>query len=111
MNNAYKSDKSVTEANVEQMDAIKIIPQTRRQQIIERLKEAAFIVVLTQKASVLYLKKRMGLNNMQAEKMMNRLESAGIVGPKRDTGIESRDILVSTIDELDRIFEKISETK
>lgn len=64
-----------------------------------RLKEAAYIVVLLQIASVGHLQKKMNIGNGRARRIVEQMESLGIVGPLMN-GSRIRKVLVKTIDEL-----------
>ena len=64
--------------------------------------EAARTVVLTQKGSTSDLQRKLGMGYARAGRVMDQLEKAGIVGPQE--GSKPRQVLVSTLDELDEII-------
>ena len=58
----------------------------------ERFREAAELVVSTQKASTSFLQTRLGMGFAKAARVMGQLETAGIVGPQE--GAKPRQVLV-----------------
>lgn len=69
----------------------------------ERFKEAAELVVTTQKASTSYLQTRLGMGFAKAARVMGQLETAGVVGPQ--DGAKPRQVLVG---DLNSLYELIS---
>ena len=68
----------------------------------ERFEEAAKLVVMTQRGSTSDLQRRLGMGYAKAGRVMDQLEAAGIVGPQE--GSKPRQVLVSSLDELDQII-------
>ena len=68
----------------------------------ERFEEAARMVVMTQKGSTSDIQRRLGMGYAKAGRVMDQLEAAGIVGPQE--GSKPRQVLVTTMDELDTIL-------
>ena len=68
----------------------------------ERFKEAAKLVVMSQRGSTSDLQRRLGMGYAKAGRVMDQLEAAGIVGPQE--GSKPRQVLVSSLDELDQII-------
>ena len=64
--------------------------------------EAARTVVLSQKGSTSDLQRKLGMGYARAGRVMDQLEQAGIVGPQE--GSKPRQVLVSTLDELDELI-------
>ena len=64
--------------------------------------EAARTVVLSQKGSTSDLQRKLGMGYARAGRVMDQLEQAGIVGPQE--GSKPRQVLVSTLDELEEII-------
>ncbi|WP_343744058.1 DNA translocase FtsK 4TM domain-containing protein [Chitinophaga sp.] len=64
--------------------------------------EAAQVIVQTQQGSTSLLQRRMKLGYNRAGRLMDQLESAGIVGP--NMGSKARDVLVKTDSELQEIL-------
>ena len=58
----------------------------------ERFREAAELVVSTQKASTSFLQTRLGMGFAKAARVMGQLETAGIVGPQE--GAKPRQVLI-----------------
>ncbi len=71
----------------------------------ERFEEAAKLVVSSQKASTTSLQTRMGMGFAKAARVMGQLEAAGIVSAP--DGSKNRQVLVSTLDELDEILKSL----
>ncbi|MGN0202057.1 MAG: DNA translocase FtsK [Candidatus Cryptobacteroides sp.] len=70
--------------------------------IDERFEEAARLVVQTQRGSTSDLQRRLGMGYAKAGRVMDQLESAGIVGHQE--GSKPRQVLVSTLEELETIL-------
>ena len=68
----------------------------------ERFEEAAKLVVMSQRGSTSDLQRRLGMGYAKAGRVMDQLETAGIVGPQE--GSKPRQVLVSSLDELDQII-------
>lgn len=68
----------------------------------ERFEEAAKLVVMSQRGSTSDLQRRLGMGYAKAGRVMDQLEAAGIVGPQE--GSKPRQVLVSSLDELDQII-------
>lgn len=60
------------------------------------LKQAAELVVRNQYATVNYLCRHLGIGNARANRIMDRMEELGIVGPFH--GSKPREVLVKSID-------------
>jgi len=69
----------------------------------ERFREAAELVVTTQKASTSYLQTRLSMGFAKAARVMGQLEAAGIVGPQE--GAKPRQILVPDLNSLQPILD------
>jgi len=69
----------------------------------ERFEDAAKLVVTTQRGSTSDLQRRLGMGYAKAGRVMDQLEAAGIVGPQ--SGSKPREVLVSDMDELQRIID------
>ncbi len=69
----------------------------------ERFEEAAKLVVMSQRGSTSDLQRRLGMGYAKAGRVMDQLEAAGIVGPQE--GSKPRQVLVSSLDELDKIID------
>ena len=68
----------------------------------ERFDEAAKLVVISQRGSTSDLQRRLGMGYAKAGRVMDQLQAAGIVGPQE--GSKPRQVLVSSLDELDQII-------
>lgn len=68
----------------------------------ERFEDAAKLVVMSQRGSTSDLQRRLGMGYAKAGRVMDQLEAAGIVGPQE--GSKPRQVLVSSLDELDQII-------
>ena len=68
-----------------------------------RFEEAARLVVTSQRGSTSDLQRRLGMGYARSGKVMDQLEAAGIVGPQ--DGSKPRQVLVSDLEELDKIIE------
>ena len=68
----------------------------------ERFEEAAKLIVMSQRGSTSDLQRRLGMGYAKAGRVMDQLEAAGIVGPQE--GSKPRQVLVSSLDELDQII-------
>ena len=68
----------------------------------ERFEEAAKLVVMSQRGSTSDLQRRLGMGYAKAGRVMDQLEAAGIVGLQE--GSKPRQVLVSSLDELDQII-------
>lgn len=64
--------------------------------------DAARMVVTSQRGSTSDLQRKMGMGYARAGRVMDQLEGAGIVGPQE--GSKPRQVLVTTIEELDEIL-------
>ncbi len=69
----------------------------------ERFREAAELVVTTQKASTSYLQTRLGMGFAKAARVMGQLEAAGVVGPQE--GAKPRQVLVPDLNSLQSIID------
>ena len=68
----------------------------------ERFEEAARLVVQTQRGSTSDLQRRLGMGYAKAGRVMDQLESAGIVGHQE--GSKPRQVLVTDLEELETIL-------
>lgn len=68
----------------------------------ERFDEAAKLVVMSQRGSTSDLQRRLGMGYAKAGRVMDQLQAAGIVGLQE--GSKPRQVLVSSLDELDQII-------
>ena len=69
----------------------------------DRFREAAELVVTTQKASTSYLQTRLGMGFAKAARVMGQLETAGVVGPQE--GAKPRQVLVPDLNSLQSILD------
>ncbi len=69
----------------------------------DRFREAAELVVTTQKASTSYLQTRLGMGFAKAARVMGQLETAGVVGPQE--GAKPRQVLVPDLNSLQGILD------
>jgi S-DNA-T family DNA segregation ATPase FtsK/SpoIIIE len=69
----------------------------------ERFKEAAELVVTTQKASTSYLQTRLGMGFAKAARVMGQLEAAGVVGPQ--DGAKPRQVLIPDLNSLQSLLD------
>lgn len=95
------SDK--TERNVDASCEYENPP--KNMEVDVRFKEAVALVVITQNASVSELQRKLGLGDVRANRIMNQLEAAGVVGPKEDG--RPREVLVKTMRDLDEVLQRI----
>lgn len=72
------------------------------QNIDPLFEDAARMIVNSQRGSTSDLQRRMGMGYARAGRVMDQLEGAGIVGPQE--GSKPRQVLVTTLDELDEIL-------
>ncbi len=68
-----------------------------------RFEEAARLVVMSQRGSTSDLQRRLGMGYAKAGRVMDQLEAAGVVGPQ--DGSKPRQVLIGSIDELERVLE------
>lgn len=71
----------------------------------ERFEEAARMVVSTQKGSTSDLQRKLGMGYSKAGRVMDQLESAGIVGPQE--GSKPRQVLISDLDTLEELLDSL----
>ena len=69
----------------------------------ERFEEAARMIVINQRGSTSDLQRRLGMGYAKAGRVMDQLESAGIVGPQ--DGSKPRQVLISSLEELEKVLE------
>lgn len=67
-----------------------------------KFEEAARLVVTTQRGSTSDLQRRLGMGYAKAGRVMDQLEASGVVGPQN--GSRPREVLVSSLDELETIL-------
>ena len=72
----------------------------------ERFREAAELVVTTQKASTSFLQTRLGMGFAKAARVMGQLEDAGVVGPQ--DGAKPRQVLVPDIASLQSLIDSLA---
>ena len=72
----------------------------------ERFREAAELVVTTQKASTSYLQTRLGMGFAKAARVMGQLETAGVVGPQE--GAKPRQVLIPDLNSLQSILDEFA---
>ena len=66
-------------------------------------KEAAEVLVIAQQGSASLLQRKLKLGYNRAGRLIDQLEAAGIVGPFE--GSKARKVLISNLDELNKILE------
>ena len=71
----------------------------------ERFREAAELVVNTQKASTSFLQTRLGMGFAKAARVMGQLEDAGVVGPQE--GAKPRAVLVPDLQSLQSLLDSL----
>ena len=71
----------------------------------ERFREAAELVVNTQKASTSFLQTRLGMGFAKAARVMGQLEDAGVVGPQ--DGAKPRQVLVPDLSSLQSLIDSL----
>ena len=71
----------------------------------ERFREAAELVVTTQKASTSFLQTRLGMGFAKAARVMGQLETAGVVGPQ--DGAKPRQVLVPDLSSLQSLLDSL----
>ena len=71
----------------------------------ERFREAAELVVTTQKASTSYLQTRLGMGFAKAARVMGQLENAGVVGPQ--DGAKPRQVLIPDLSSLQSLLDTL----
>ena len=72
----------------------------------DRFREAAELVVTTQKASTSYLQTRLGMGFAKAARVMGQLETAGVVGPQE--GAKPRQVLIPDLNSLQSLLDTLS---
>jgi S-DNA-T family DNA segregation ATPase FtsK/SpoIIIE len=73
----------------------------------ERFREAAELVVTTQKASTSFLQTRLGMGFAKAARVMGQLETAGVVGPQ--DGAKPRQVLIPDIPSLQNLLDTLGQ--
>ena len=71
------------------------------EELDDKLREAAELIISTGQASVSFLQRRLAIGNPRAARIMDQLEMLGVVGPSK--GAKPRDILMS-LDEIDDLL-------
>ena len=71
----------------------------------ERFREAAELVVTTQKASTSYLQTRLGMGFAKAARVMGQLETAGVVGPQE--GAKPRQVMIPDLNSLQNLLDTL----
>lgn len=69
----------------------------------ERFEEAAKMIVMNQRGSTSDLQRRLGMGYAKAGRVMDQLEAAGVVGPQE--GSKPRQVLISSLEELEKVLE------
>ena len=69
----------------------------------ERFEEAARMIVINQRGSTSDLQRRLGMGYAKAGRVMDQLEAAGVVGPQ--SGSKPREVLIGSLDELEKVLE------
>lgn len=75
----------------------------------EMLEDAARLVVETQHGSTSLIQRRMKLGYNRVCRIMDQLESLGIVGPSQ--GVKPRMVLFKSSEELNRLFEFLNKKR
>ena len=75
------------------------------QSVDAMFEDAARMVVMTQKGSTSDLQRKLGMGYARAGRVMDQLESAGIVGPQ--DGSKPRRVLIADLDELDELLRSL----
>ncbi|MBS1771597.1 MAG: DNA translocase FtsK [Bacteroidetes bacterium] len=97
----YPSAFELPEYEGEDGDNDKVVDLTNRDDLFE---DCARTVVETQSGSTSLLQRRYNLGYNRAGRIMDQLESAGIVGPAR--GSKPRDVIYKTIAELEQFLDR-----
>ena len=71
----------------------------------DRFEEAARMIVLNQRGSTSDLQRRLGMGYAKAGRVMDQLESAGIVGPQE--GSKPRQVMIATLEDLEKVLESL----
>ena len=71
----------------------------------ERFREAAELVVNTQKASTSFLQTRLGMGFAKAARVMGQLEDAGVVGPQE--GAKPRQVMIPDLASLQNLLDSL----
>ena len=75
------------------------------QSVDSMFEDAARMVVMTQKGSTSDLQRKLGMGYARAGRVMDQLESAGIVGPQ--DGSRPRRVLISDLEELEELLQSL----